>query len=117
MDEDWVLAIDFGTTYTSGRGQVRRPGGDRRDRRPPPMPSVVLASESGGLIVGTAAEHQLAVAPERAERTPKRRIGDEIMLLGSRPVEPVEAVAADARRRGQRGDPPPGRRAAQRRCA
>ncbi|MGH8993393.1 MAG: protein kinase domain-containing protein, partial [Acidimicrobiia bacterium] len=94
MGQDWVLAIDFGTTYTTAamasgsRVEVVDIDGSPR------MASVVLASESGGLIVGHAAEQQLAIAPERAERTPKRRIGDEIMLLGSRPVEPVEAVAA-----------------------
>jgi hypothetical protein len=74
--------------------------------------SVVLATESGELVVGAAAEAQLGLAPERAERTPKRRLGDEVMLLGSRPVRPVEAVAAvlgavsaEAIRR-QGGEPP-----------
>ena len=59
----------------------------------PHLPSVVLASESGSLVVGFAAEQQVGVAPERAERTPKRRLGDAVMLLGSRAVRPVEAVA------------------------
>lgn len=90
----WILAIDFGTTTTSaamGGGQsaevVEMDGAAR-------MPSVVLATESGDLVVGAAAEAQLGFSPERAERTPKRRLGDETMLLGDRPVRPVDAVAA-----------------------
>ena len=91
---NWVLSIDFGTTTTA----AAITDGDRVELveidGSPRMPSVVLASESGDLVVGAAAEQQLALTPERAERTPKRRIGDEIMLLGSRAVRPVDAVAA-----------------------
>jgi hypothetical protein len=94
MGSGWILAIDFGTTTTSaamgvdGRAEVVEIDGAAR------MPSVVLATDSGDLVVGSAAEAQVALAPERAERTPKRRLGDEMMLLGPRPVRPVEAVAA-----------------------
>ena len=91
---DWILAVDFGTTTTSAamgvgaEAEVVEVDGAAR------MPSVVLATSSGDLVVGAAAEAQMGLAPERAERTPKRRLGDEVMLLGDRPVRPVEAVAA-----------------------
>jgi tRNA A-37 threonylcarbamoyl transferase component Bud32 len=90
----WVLAIDFGTTATSAalkdgdRVEVVEIGGAAR------ISSAVLATDSGDLVVGDAAETQSALAADRVERTPKRRLGDEVMLLGSRPVRPVEAVAA-----------------------
>jgi actin-like ATPase involved in cell morphogenesis len=108
----WRLAIDFGTSSTaaaiwspdrsghSGTGGSSGNGGDASSAEllsfggVPHLPSVVLASESGSLVVGFAAEQQVGVAPERAERTPKRRLGDAVMLLGSRAVRPVEAVAA-----------------------
>jgi hypothetical protein len=112
MGTSWILAIDFGTTTTSaamgvdGRAEVVEIDGAAR------MPSVVLATDSGELVVGAAAEAQVALSPERAERTPKRRLGDEMMLLGPRPVRPVEAVAAILRTiageaiRRQGGQPP-----------
>jgi molecular chaperone DnaK (HSP70) len=45
-------------------------------------------------VVGEAAEAQAALDPERVERTPKGRLGDPVMLLGGRPVDPVDALAA-----------------------
>jgi serine/threonine protein kinase/actin-like ATPase involved in cell morphogenesis len=112
MGSNWVLSIDFGTTNTAAAIS----DGERIELveidGAPRIPSVVLAADSGGLVVGAAAERQLALTPERAERTPKRRIGEATMLLGSRAVRPVDAVgaifravAAEAVRR-QGGVPP-----------
>ncbi|MHB1139638.1 MAG: hypothetical protein ACYC2O_11840, partial [Microthrixaceae bacterium] len=95
----WRLAIDFGTSSTAAAIWSPEHLGRSGDVASaellsfggvPHLPSVVLASESGSLVVGFAAEQQVGVAPERAERTPKRRLGDAVMLLGSRAVRPVE---------------------------
>lgn len=94
MGRGWILAIDFGTTNTcaaiaaNGRVDVVEVGGGAR------MPSAVFLDEHGTLIVGAAAEAHVPVAPDRAERTPKKRVGDTVMVLGDKPVRPVEAVAA-----------------------
>jgi hypothetical protein len=91
---DWELAVDIGTTATAAAIAV---DGDRQsielDGRSR-MPSTVLAPAHGPLVVGEAAEAQAALDPERVERTPKGRLGDPVMLLGGRPVDPVDALAA-----------------------
>ncbi len=90
----WALSIDVGTTATAaatsidGHHQVVELDGRSR------MPSTVLAPPAGPLVVGEAAEAQAALDPARVERTPKRRLGDPVMLLGDRAVDPVDAVAS-----------------------
>lgn len=109
---EWILAIDYGTTYSSGviaaEGRVEPVELDGSTR----MPSMVLLSESGELVTGLAAERQLVLTPDRVERAPKRRLGDPVILLAEQPVRPVDAVAAVLRRIGTealrlRGDVPP----------
>ncbi len=90
----WRLAIDLGTTYTSATTEH----GGRTDLLmidgQPRITSTVALDENGELLAGIGAERVLARAPERAERNPKRRIGDEVILLGDRNVAVVDALAA-----------------------
>ncbi len=108
----WVLAIDFGTSYTTvaiaeaGRVELIEIDGVRA------MPSGVWLDAGGALVVGTSAERQARLAPERWERAPKRLIGEVApLLLGDRQVPVVEAVAAVLRHAAgeamrQQGRPP-----------
>ena len=97
----WTLAIDFGTTYTAtvvaaadgtrhvidveGKGHVK-------------MPSSVVRLEDGTLEVGRRAVSQKELYPSGFEATPKRKIGDEVVLLGGEKVAVVDLVAAVLRR-------------------
>ena len=93
-DGSWRLSIDFGTSYTAAAcersGRITSILFDGSPR----IPSVVAIDDHGAIVVGAVAEREMARAPERAERCPKQRIGDAVMLLGSVPVSPVDAVAA-----------------------
>ena len=91
----WNLAIDFGTsnttgaTWADGRVEALEVRGDRR------VPSVVLLSADGTWIVGREADNQAVVVPERVERAPKRRLGKgHTLLLGGQAVPINDAVAA-----------------------
>lgn len=89
----WTLAIDFGTTATAAAiydGDVELIQVDGLAR----LPSLVLLGSDGTPVCGAAAERQAAGAPERVERTPKRRLGDRLLLLGDQAVDPVDLVAA-----------------------
>ncbi len=96
MDQTWVLAIDFGTTYTvaaarrSGRPpEVIEIQGERR------VPSVVLIDPSGQIVVGRAAESMAPTYPDRTLRTPKYRLGiPTAVVLGGRPYSIIDLVAA-----------------------
>lgn len=92
------LAIDFGTTATAaaissrGREQLVEIDGSPR------MPSIVCwkAPENGGegrLLLGEAAENEAALAPHCVERCPKRKLGQELMLLGEARIRVTDAVA------------------------
>ena len=89
---DWILAIDYGTTSTAAAmafdGRVELVEIDGKPR----VPSMVFAREDGELVVGEEAENRAGAAPQRLERTPKRRMGDETLLLGDREVRVVDAV-------------------------
>lgn len=108
----WNLAVDFGTSNTTGAtwaDGVVEPLEVGRDRR---VPSVVLLADDGAWVVGREAENQSVVVPERVERAPKRRIGKgRTLLLGERAVPVTSAVAAliaphiAAARAKHRGDP------------
>jgi hypothetical protein len=93
-ERPWVLAIDFGTTATtavtadSSGAEILEVDGARA------VPSAVLQNADGELVAGKAAADQAVVHPERVERTPKRSIGDEHVVLGNTPVRVVDAVAA-----------------------
>jgi outer membrane protein assembly factor BamB/actin-like ATPase involved in cell morphogenesis len=91
---DWYLGIDFGTTSSTAAVATERGltaleiEGRRR------LPSMVLRDEDGSLLVGTAAENQAAVYPDRVEFTPKRHMGRGApLLLGGAPVPVTDAVA------------------------
>ena len=91
---DWTLAIDYGTSYTAaavGRGseiELLYFNGVPR------LPSLVLRNPDGTLLVGTTAEHEGQISPDRLLRAPKRRLGDRIVLLGGAPLAVVDAVSA-----------------------
>jgi cell division ATPase FtsA len=93
-DRPWVLAIDFGTTTTTGvmadasGVEVLEVDGSRL------VPSAVFLAEDGQLIAGAGAAHQGLVQPDRIERTPKRCVGSESIVLGGEAVRVVDAVAA-----------------------
>jgi actin-like ATPase involved in cell morphogenesis len=95
----WVLAIDFGTTSTSVAIRVgERPELVEIDGYPR-MPSMVFwregtGGQTGRLMIGLEAENLASRAPWALERTPKRRLGDEFMLLGDQEVRVTDAVAA-----------------------
>ena len=91
----WKLALDYGTTYTTGAiaadGRVELVEVDGSPR----VPSGVWVDDQGTLVVGQAAERQATLAPERHERSPKRHLGEAVpLLLGDHEVPVVEAVAA-----------------------
>jgi len=91
----WILAIDFGTSYTvaaalvEGRApEVVEIEGNRR------VPSVVLV-EGDTFVVGKLADELSASYPGRTLRAPKRRIGDSSpIVLDGRPHQVVELIAA-----------------------
>jgi actin-like ATPase involved in cell morphogenesis len=96
----WELGIDFGTSYTvaaiaSSDGvavlDIESNGQSR-------MPSSVFYTESGEILVGSAAQHQSAFAPERFEATPKRSITDGEIFLGDEMVAVTTLVAAVLRK-------------------
>jgi actin-like ATPase involved in cell morphogenesis len=104
--EGWVLAVDFGTTSTAaalrveGRVELVEVDGSPR------MPSMVFWREgtggrTGRLVIGEQAQSLGVRAPWCLERTPKRRIGDEFLLLGEQEIRVVDAIAAILRREAE----------------
>ena len=99
----WVLAIDFGTTSTAAAlavdGRVELVEIDGAPR----MPSMVFWREgtgghTGRLVLGEEADTLSSRAPWALERTPKRRIGDEYLLLGEQQVRVTDAIGAILRK-------------------
>jgi molecular chaperone DnaK (HSP70) len=90
----WVLAVDYGTTYTTAA--IRE--GNRVDlvqvSDSPWIPSTVLLDTEGQLLAGHSAEAQAAIYPDRFERTPKRYVGDVPLMLGGYVVPVQDALAA-----------------------
>jgi molecular chaperone DnaK (HSP70) len=117
---DWVLAIDFGTSFTTAA--IRDNGAPElvplttTELHNRVMPSAVFlpwktepvlgAAADGSvapppgeerpeqrLVVGWTAEHQALIAPDRFEPTPKRRLGTEKhLVLGGEPLGVAGAV-------------------------
>jgi hypothetical protein len=90
-----TLSVDFGTSNTVAA--LRRD--DDRARMllfdgSPTLPSAVFLDPSGALLVGRDAVHSARMAPERYEPNPKRRIDDQMVLLGESELPVVELFAA-----------------------
>lgn len=115
---DWILAIDFGTTSTAAAMRVA----DHVERieldGSPRMPSMAFWHErtgtgaTGRLVVGEEADQLSGLAPWCLERTPKRRIGDEYLRLGSKELRVVDVIGAILRKVAEealslRGGEPP----------
>jgi Ethanolamine utilization protein EutJ (predicted chaperonin) len=94
----WTLAIDFGTTYTVAAVASPEPGSarliDLEGDGASKMPSSVVVTDDGEIVVGRAAVRQAALYPAAFEATPKRLIGQRTVLLGQRLVPVVELIAA-----------------------
>ena len=108
----WTLAIDYGTTYTAAA--IGRPDSVELlyFNGVPRIPSLILRNEAGEILVGTTAENETLISPDRVLRAPKRRLGDRVVLLGDTPLAVVDAVAAvlaavleEARRQQGESDP------------
>ncbi|GAA0463679.1 hypothetical protein Aca07nite_59830 [Actinoplanes capillaceus] len=91
----WSLSIDFGTSNTAAayrRGDAP-PTAVRLSDSAEQMPSAVLATPQD-IQVGTAAVRSARLHPDGFERSPKRLIGQDTVLLGGRDVPVVTLVAA-----------------------
>jgi molecular chaperone DnaK len=94
----WVLSIDFGTTATAGAMSVDDDEEVIEIDNAPRMPSMVCWKEGtngtpGRLLLGEEAENEAILAPQCLERCPKRKLGQEFMLLGSERVRVTDAIA------------------------
>lgn len=83
----YALGIDLGTTFSAaavarnGQAEILSLG-----YRSPTLPSVIVARESGEILLGEAAERRALIEPLRTAREFKRRLGDPTpILLGSAP--------------------------------
>jgi molecular chaperone DnaK len=92
----WCLGIDFGTSYTvaavasgsqSSTIDVESNGREH-------MPSATFVDHDGKILVGTAAQDQATVAPDRYEPTPKRTFGDRQVFLGDQLVDAAALAGA-----------------------
>ncbi|WP_082772328.1 Hsp70 family protein [Actinoplanes sp. TFC3] len=90
-----ALGVDFGTSNTVA--VARWPDGRARPilvDGSPLLPSAVYAEPGGALLVGRDAVHSARRDPARYEPNPKRRIDDDLVLLGEREVPIVDLIAA-----------------------
>ncbi|AGL20520.1 Hsp70 family protein [Actinoplanes sp. N902-109] len=90
-----ALGVDFGTSNTVA--VARWPDGRARPiivDGSPLLPSAVYADPDGTLLVGRDAVHSARRDPARFEPNPKRRIDDDLVLLGEREVQVVDLMAA-----------------------
>jgi actin-like ATPase involved in cell morphogenesis len=91
----WTLSIDFGTSNTAAA--YRQGDGDpaaiRLSEQAEQMPSAVLVTP-GDIWVGAKAIRSVRQCPDGFERSPKRLIGQDTVLLGGRDVPVVTLVAA-----------------------
>ncbi|TLM82964.1 Hsp70 family protein [Pseudarthrobacter sp. NamE2] len=91
----WRLAIDFGTSNTAA-SMVRGDGGVtvlRLGARSDAITSSV-AVYNGELLAGEAAMQVAGISPAAFEPTPKRRLGEDAVVLGERVFDPIDLVAA-----------------------
>ena len=94
LEGDAIIGIDLGTTNSAisviREGTARLlPIGDT-----PLLPSVVGLSPEGEILVGTAARNQWVVAPERTQRSIKRKMGSgETVAMAATSYTPQEISA------------------------
>lgn len=91
----WRLAIDFGTS-NSAAAVAQDNGGVhalRLGARSDAIPSCV-AAYNGEILTGEAALRISGIYPAAFEPTPKRRLGEEAVVLGGDICDPVDLVAA-----------------------
>lgn len=91
----WRLAIDFGTSNTAasivqGEGSVSVL---RLGSRSDAITSSV-AVYNGELLTGEAALQVAGISPTAFESTPKRRLGEDALVLGKEIFDPIDLVAA-----------------------
>lgn len=90
----WLLAVDFGTSFTSAAVVVPGSGGRAelvevdRSRF---VPSVVYRDEAGGLLAGRDAVGKAVVFPERVPKRALAGAADRVVLGGA--AVPVTEVA------------------------
>ena len=100
----YLLAIDFGTTYTAAAlctggtvGMLEIHGSSRT--------SSAVFADDGGLLLGKVAEQRAAGAPERFERSPKHYLEEGetgLVLAASAWTSPRMRPTTSRRRRGSR---------------
>lgn len=94
-DVAWRLAIDFGTSNTAA-STVQGDGGVtvlRLGARSDAISSSV-AFYNGELLAGEAALQVAGISPAAFEPTPKRRLGEDAVVLGGNVFDPIDLVAA-----------------------
>lgn len=96
---DKIIGIDLGTTNSvlaiTQDGQAQIVPVDGSDT----LPSIVGVTDSGDLLVGTAARNQWVVAPDRTIRSIKRKVGsNETVTMADKEYTPQEISAFILRR-------------------
>jgi molecular chaperone DnaK (HSP70) len=106
----WLLSVDFGTTATAGAMTVGQSAEVVSIDNAPRMPSMVCWKEPsngtpGRLLLGDAAENEAVLTPQCVERSPKRKIAQEFILLGSERIRVTDAIGQIFRHSAGRGHP------------
>jgi Hsp70 protein len=96
-EDAWLLSVDFGTTATAAAMTLGEKAEVVDIDNAPRMPSMVCWKEPsngtpGQLLLGDAAENEAVLAPQCAERSPKRKIAQEFILLGSERIRVTDAI-------------------------
>jgi Ethanolamine utilization protein EutJ (predicted chaperonin) len=99
MDPGPRLGIDYGSSNTvvviADAAHAPRPvifDGS------PLLPSAVFAESNGTLSVGRDALQRARLDPGRFEPSPKRRVDEQVLLLGTREIRVTDLIAATLRR-------------------
>jgi len=98
MDQGYAVGIDLGTSNTVAI--MRWPDGRTRPvlfDGQPVLPSAVFLNHDGGLHVGRDAQRLAQLDPARYEPNPKRRIDEDVLLLGDRELAIADVLAAPLR--------------------
>jgi actin-like ATPase involved in cell morphogenesis len=98
MDQGYAVGIDLGTSNTVAI--ARWPDGRTRPvlfDGQPVLPSAVFLDDTGTLQVGRDAQRLAQLDPARYEPNPKRRIDEDVLLLGDRELPIADVLAAPLR--------------------